>query len=337
MTVMITVGMSGFVLGPLLGGTALVHFKWQWLLLVNAPIALIACLGVRLGVPADRREDLTDDRLDLPGALLSVTAIGLACFSLTSGVDHGWTSGRTLGSVIGALVAAVAFGWHEGRTPEPMLDLSLFSNGTVRGATIAQLGTAIAMASVMFGLILHFQYAYGWSPMRAGLANLPIIVTMLAATPLSEWLAKQFGHRIACLVGALFLAGSLAGLSWGVDHGYLAIAVSMVAMTIGLRTVMTICAIALVDAMPSNRTSIGTALNDTAQEVGTSIGTSLIGTLIAALVTTQLPAGTWSHSLVSSFFHGERITYAVVAVIVGLVAAGGALTLTDSRSTEEPA
>ena len=36
-----------------------------------------------------------------------------------------------------------------------------------------------------------------------------------------------------------------------------------------------------------------------------------------------------------SFFHGERITYAVLAVIVGLVAAFGALTLTDSRSTEE--
>ena len=46
------------------------------------------------------------------------------------------------------------------------------------------------MASVMFGLILHFQYAYGWSPMRAGLANLPIIVTMIAATPFSEWLAR---------------------------------------------------------------------------------------------------------------------------------------------------
>ena len=41
-------------------------------------------------------------------------------------------------------------------------------------------------------------------------------------------------------------------------------------MTVGLRTVMTICAVALVDAMPSNRTSIGAALNDTAQEVGTS-------------------------------------------------------------------
>lgn len=218
-----------------------------------------------------------------------------------------------------------------------MLDLRLFSNGTVRGAAIAQIGTAIAMAAVMFGLILHFQYAYGWSPVRAGLANLPIIVTMIAATPLSEWLAGRFGHRIACLVGAACLAGSLAGLSWGVDHGYGAIAACMVLMTIGLRTVMTICAIALVDAMPSNRTSIGTALNDTAQEVGTSIGTAMVGTLIAALVTTQLPAGTWSGALVASFFHGERITYAVLAVVVGLVAAGGALTLTDSHATEEAA
>ncbi|MFB8085719.1 MFS transporter [Streptomyces sp. NPDC055992] len=335
MTVMIIVGMSGFVLGPLLGGTALAHVRWEWLLIVNAPIALIACIGVRLGVPADRPEDLTKDRLDVPGAALSVAAIGLACYSLTSGVEHGWLSAITLASVVGALVAGFAFVRHERRSAAPMLDLRVFSNGTVRGATIAQIGTSIAMASVMFGLILHFQYAYGWSPVRAGLANLPIIVTMLMATPLSEWLARRFGHRIACLVGAACLAGSLAGLSWGVEHGYAVIAVCMVLMTVGLRTVMTICAVALVDAMPSNRTSIAAALNDTAQEVGTSVGTAVVGTLIAALVTTQLPAGVWSGDLVSSFFHGERITYALLAVVVGLVAAGGALSLTDSRSVEE--
>src|SRR6185436_656338 len=109
-------------------------------------------------------------------------------------------------------------------------DLSLFSNGTVRGATIAQAGTSIAMAGGMFGLILHFQYAYGWSPVKAGLANVPRIVTILAATPFSEWLARRFGPRIACLVGAAFLAGSLAGLSWAVDQGYAAIEVCMVLM-----------------------------------------------------------------------------------------------------------
>ncbi|MDO7868140.1 MFS transporter [Nocardioides jiangxiensis] len=335
MTVMIVVGMSGFVLGPLLGGTALAHVGWEWLLLVNAPVALVAWVGVRLGVPADRQEDLTRDGLDLPGAVLSIATIGLACYTLTSGVDHGWTALTTLGAGVGAVLAALGFVAHERRTPEPMLDLGLFRNGTVRGATIAQVGSSIAMAGVMFGLILHFQFAFGWSPVRAGLANLPLILTMLLAAPISEGLGKRLGHRRATLVGALLLAGSLAGLAWGLDHGYAVIAACIVVMTVGLRTVMTICAVALVDAMPANRTSLGAALNDTAQEVGTSIGTAVVGTLIAALVTVTLPAGVWSDALVASFFHGERVTYAVLAVVVGLVVGLGARALTDSRSVEE--
>ncbi|MGG5259866.1 MFS transporter [Phycicoccus avicenniae] len=335
MTVMIVVGMSGFVLGPLLGGTALAHVRWEWLLLVNAPIALLAWVGVRLGVPADCPEDLTHDRLDLPGAVLSIATIGLGCYALTSGVEHGWLSPVTLGAVAGSVLALVAFLRHERRTPEPMLDLSLFAGGTVRGATIAQVGTSIVMAGVMFGLILHFQYAYGWSPVRAGLANLPMIATMLLATPLAEGLVRRFGHRVACLVGAVLLAVALAGMALGVPHGYPAIAAAMVVMTAGLRIVMTICAVALVEAMPENRTSIGTALNDTAQEVGTSIGTAVVGTLVALLVTTVLPAGTWSPALVASFFHGEQVTYALLAVVVGALGVAGALALTDSRSVEE--
>lgn len=337
MTVMIIVGMSGFILGPVLGGTALTHVGWEWLLLVNAPIALIAFVGVRLGVPADDRAGLTSDRLDLPGAALSILAIGLGCYTLTAGIEHGWMSVWTLGSAAGAVLALVGFIWRERSATQPMLDLKIFSNGTVRGAVIAQVGTSVAMAGVMFGLILHFQYAYGWSPMKAGLANLPLILTMILATPLSEYLAKRFGHRIACLIGAGFLTLSLVGMAWGVQHGYLVIAISMVMLTIGLRTVMTICAVALVGAMPSNRTSMGTALNDTAQEVGTSVGTAVIGTLIAALVTTSLPTGMWSSELVASFFHGERIAYAVLAVAVGVIATWGALTLTNSRETDEHA
>ena len=337
MTIMIIVGMSGFILGPLLGGTALAHIRWEWLLVVNAPIALIAWIGVRLGVSADHKDDLTKDKLDLPGALLSIVTIGLACYTATSGAEYGWTSLATVGSAIGAAAALLLFIWREHHTPEPVLDLKIFRNGTIRGASIAQVGTAIAMAGVMFDLILHFQYAYHWSPVRAGLANLPMIVTMLAATPLSEWLVKAFGHRIACFIGAVFLAGSMGGLAWAVAHGYTAIAVCMVLFTIGLRIVMTTCAIALVDEMPKNRTSLGTALNDTAQEVGTSIGTAIVGTLIAVLVTKNLPAGVWDSSLIATFFHGERLSFIVLAIVVGIVAGWGALTLTDARTVENSA
>src|SRR4051812_44965988 len=113
MTLMIVVGMSGFVLGPLLGGTALAHVGWEWLLVVNAPIALIAWAGVRTGVPADRSQDLTHDALDLPGAVLSVATIGLGCYTLTSGVEHGWLSGPTCASALGAVAAVAAFVRHE--------------------------------------------------------------------------------------------------------------------------------------------------------------------------------------------------------------------------------
>lgn len=336
MTVMIVVGMCGFLLGPLLGGIVLTHVSWEWLLLVNAPIALLAWIGVRLGVPADRPEDLTADRLDLPGAALSIATIGLACYAMTSGVEHGWLSPLTLGVAIGSVAALIAFIWHERRTEAPMLDLSLFSLGTIRGAAVAQVGTSIAMAGVMFALILHFQYAWGWSPMRAGLANLPIIIMMIVATPISEGLVQRFGHRVTCLIGAGLLTVSLVGMAWGVEHSYLAIAVCMVVMTVGLRTVMIICAVALVRAMPANRTSIGTALNDTAQEVGTSVGTAVVGTMVALLVTQVLPSGTWDAELTASFFHGERITFLVLAVVVGVIAAWGASTLSDSRDVEEP-
>jgi len=292
-------------------------------------------MGVRIGVPADDPDQLTHDSLDLPGALLSVAAIGLGCYTFTSGVLHGWLSWQTLGSAIGALIALAAFLVHERRTAEPMLDLKLFGRGTVRGASLAQLATAIAMAAVMFGLILHFQYAYGWSPVKAGLANFPLIVTMLLASPLAENLVTRFGHRMACLIGSAFLAGSLVGMAWAVEVGYLAIVVFMVTFTIGLRVVMTTCAVALVDAMPSNRTSLATSLNDTAQEVGTSIGTAFIGSMIAVLVTKVLPDGVWSDALVSSFFHGERVAFLALALVVGVIAGWGSLTLTDSHATEE--
>jgi len=334
-TLMMVVGMSGFVLGPLLGGTMLAHLPWQWLLLVNAPIALIAALGIRFGVPADSAEGLTKDRLDLPGAALSVLTIGLACYTLTSGIENGWMSPITVAVGLGSVASLVLFIVRERRAASPMLDLSLFRLGTVRGAAIAQIGTSVAMTGVMFALILHFQYAWGWSPMQAGLANLPLIATMILATPITEWLVRRLGHRIACLVGAGLLTVGLGMMAWSVEQNYVAIALAMVVMTIGLRTVMTICAVALVGAMPANRTSMGAALNDAAQEVGTSIGTAVVGTLIAVLVTTVLPDGVWSPELVSAFFHGEQIVFVILAVAVGLIAGVGALTLTSARTVDE--
>ncbi|WP_249028141.1 hypothetical protein [Rathayibacter tritici] len=212
--------------------------------------------SARLGVPADRRADLTSEPLDLPGTLLTIAAIGLGCYTLTSGVQNGWLSLVTIACAAGTVAAVAGCVVRERRAASPMIDLTIFRAGPVRGAALTQLGASVAFASVLFGLILHFQYAYGWSLVRVGLANLPVIVTMLAATPITERLAARLGHRAACPVGTGLLVGALVGMAWAVDRGYLAIAVMMVVLTVGLRTIMTICAVALVEAMPANRTSV---------------------------------------------------------------------------------
>ncbi|MET3804245.1 hypothetical protein ABIB25_001231 [Nakamurella sp. UYEF19] len=54
-----------------------------------------------------------------------------------------------------------------------------------------------------------------------------------------------------------------------------------------------------------------------------------------ALVVTVLPEGTWSPGLVNSYFHGERVAYLVLTVLVGMVAVLGALTMDDSRTADE--
>jgi hypothetical protein len=124
-------------------------------------------------------------------------------------------------------------------------------------------------------------------------------------------------------------------MAWSVEHGYLAIALCMVGMTIGLRIIMTICAVALIDAMPEQQTSIGAALNDTAQELGTSVGIATVGTVLAAVIGSQLPTGTWTTAMVSPFFTGERTAYLVLALLVGAIATWRQHP-TNSRSTEKP-
>lgn len=335
-SLMMVVGMSGFALGPIGAGTVLAHIRWQWLLLINLPIALVAVLGVWRGVPADEPEDLHPAPLDIPGALLTMASIGLFSYTFTSGVDHGWRARTTIACGVGAVVAMAAFVWRERTAREPMLDLSLFRNRTVRGASFTQLGSNVAMAGAMFAMMMHFQYALGWSPMKAGLANLPFVITMLAATPFIERLVAAVGHRVSCLIGTVLLIVSLLGLTYAMGRPYWVLALAMVVLTIGLRIIMTICAVALVEAMPENRTSIGAAINDTAQELGTSVGISIVGTVLAAVVGTLLPAGAWDRSFVELFFHGERVTYLVLAAVVAVVSLWGSSTLTDSRSADEP-
>ena len=118
-------------------------------------------------------------------------------------------------------------------------------------------------------------------------------------------------------------------------RGYLWCAVGMLIMTAGMRIIMTTGAVALVGALPESHTSIGSALNDTAQELGNAVGVAIVGTVMAAVVGSSLPQGAWDAAMVDGFVHSQQISFAILAGIVLIMGCIGVRTLTDSTQTEE--
>ncbi|MEX3515300.1 MULTISPECIES: MFS transporter [unclassified Corynebacterium] len=336
-SLMVVIGMSSMVAGPILAGGALGAVNWKWLVFINTPIALVAVAGVLWGVPRDEADSLHAAPIDWPGTVLTVLAMASTCFLLTSGADYGWTATPTVLAAVIAVASLAGFIWREKTARHPMVDLALFQIPTVRGAALAQVGSSLAQMGSMFLLIMHFQYALGWSPVVAGLANLPFIVVMLAAQPVAENLVTRFGHRVTCCIAAASLVVGLLVEALGIRAGYWVIALGMAALSFGLRIIMVVCAVALIESVPKDRTSLGTAINDVTQELGTSFGSAVVGTLLAVLVAQTLPAGAWSAEFTDTFFGGEQVIFVVLAVLVGLVAGYGCSTLTDSRTADEHA
>ena len=158
---------------------------------------------------------------------------------------------------------------------------------------------------------------------------------MLAVGPLVDGLVARIGHRRTSLIGLVCVLVALVIWIEALTRGYLWCAVGMLIMTAGMRIIMTTGAVALVGALPESHTSIGSALNDTAQELGNAVGVAIVGTVMAAVVGQSLPQGAWDAAMVDGFVHSQQISFAILAGIVLIMGCIGVRTLTDSTQTEE--
>lgn len=330
-----SVAMAGFALGPILSGLAVEHLSWHILLLANAPVALIAVLGVFFGIDRDDPAERRGTRLDVPGALLSMTTLATALYAFTSGVEHGWTSAITLGCFALAVGAGIGFVVRERTATDPMLDIDLLMRPIVRGSAIVQISVMLSMVGAMYGLTQQFQFAWGWSPLEAGFANIPFVVAMFAASPLADWLIAHRGQRHSAIIGGAFAVTGLVILAFAVSHSYPLVAVGIVTLVFGVRITMTSSALSLMGDLPETHTSVGAALNDTSQELGNAIGVAIVGTVMAIIVGTHLPEGAWPAHLAHNFIHAEQIALGIIACLVAALVALGARSLTNSTQTEE--
>ena len=311
------------------------RLPWEVLILVNVPVTALAVAGVSWGIPADDPSTLRRSGSDVLGAILSMAALTLSLYALTLGVSDGWTAATTLGCAAAAVASIVGFVARERTATDPMLDLSMLARPAVRGGMLLQTSVMTAMVGMGFATTQLLQFAWHWSPMQAGFGTLPMVAGMFGAAPLTDRLVTAVGHRRTCLVGVGLVLSGLGAVGFFVSHGYVAVGIGMFVMAAGVRLVMTTCAIALLESLPETHTSMGSALNDAAQELGNSVGVAVVGTVMAAVVGVLLPQGVWGQALVHEFIHGLQIACGVLAGVLVLVATLGVRSLTDSHTLEK--
>jgi EmrB/QacA subfamily drug resistance transporter len=283
MAIGIWAGVSALALaiGPLVGGLLTQHLDWSWIFFVNVPIGILAIVASFVLIP-ESKDESAEQRLDLPGLVTS--AIGL--FALTYGLiesnTHGWTSGRILGSFAVAVVMLVAFVLLERHQRLPMLDLSLFRNGTFAGANLAVLLVALAMFGVFFFVSLYMQGILGYSAVQAGAAFLPMTVLIILFAPVAGKLSDKIGSRLLMTGGMLLVATQLIWFSRQDEHSsYMNLLPGLLVGGMGMALVMTPSAAAAVRALPVDKSGVGSAVLNAFRQVGGSIGIALMGAIMA--------------------------------------------------------
>jgi EmrB/QacA subfamily drug resistance transporter len=283
MAIGIWAGVSAMALaiGPLVGGLLTEHISWSWIFFVNVPIGVIAIAASLLLIPESKDESV-EQRLDLPGLLTS----GISLFALTYGLieanTYGWTSSRILGAFAVAVAMLVAFVLLETRQRLPMLDLSLFRNGTFAGANLAVLLVALAMFGVFFFVSLYMQGVLGYSAVQTGAAFLPLTILIMLTAPIAGKSSDRFGSRWLMTVGMILIAIQLFYFSrLGVEESYWNILPAMILGGFGMSMVMTPSAAAAVRALPVDKAGVGSAVLNAFRQVGGSMGIAVIGAIMA--------------------------------------------------------
>jgi MFS family permease len=322
MTLISTVGLVGLGIGPTAGGFVLAVAPWQVLLLINVPIAVLAFIAIRAGIPADDATELHNDPIDVSGAILGTATIVLGLLAPTFFVNDGagsWLPWTATGVTI---VLATVFALRERAAKYPLLDLHLVSRPLVSSGLAYKAATGLAVAGMGYMVTLQLQLDWGWPPYLASIGMLPQVVVLIFGGPLSNRFIARVGLERAAWQSAITVVVGLAVYGLLGHFGYVWIAIALVLVAAGVRVNGVAAGTNVLKGLPANRTSIGAALVDTASQVATAVGIAVTGTILAAIFVGDIAKSNWTSGQTSQFeeavmIAGNTLTL-LAAVFVGL-------------------
>ena len=326
---------AGGAAGVLLGGVLTEFLGWEWVLLVNVPIALIAAmLAPRLLVES---RHATATSFDILGAVSVTAGLALLVYGLVNTVDVGWGSGETLALLAGALALIAIFVAIEARSRNPLMPFSIFRLRTLRGANLVGILIGMSLFSMFFFISLYVQQVLGYEPLEAGLAYVPLSVLIILSAGGASQLVTRVGFKPTLIAGMLLIS---VGLLWfsrvsAPDGSYVGdVLFPSMIVAVGLGFAFVTSTIAAVTGTEPDEAGLASGLINTSQQVGGALGLAIAAT-VANSTTSDLFASGETNRLVA-LNEGFQDAFLVCAGF-GILGAILAAVLISSRDSREHA
>ncbi|TDW76400.1 DHA2 family efflux MFS transporter permease subunit [Kribbella pratensis] len=284
----------GMPLGPIVGGLLLDHAGWQWIFLMNVPIAFIAALAVTLLVPETRSSNRP--AIDWLGIVLSSTGLAALVYGVTKAGESSWTDGVTIMFLGLAVVLIAGFLVWQRRNREPLIELRLFSERVFTGGAVLLTVSVFAIFGLLFTMPQYFQGINGSDALHTGLKLLPFIGGMTIGAKLAEPVEARIGTRLVVMTGFVVMAvGFALGAFTDLGTGYGYTASWFVVVGFGLGCSMPQAMNAALGVLDPERAGTGSGLLQAFRQVGGTVGVAVLGTVLNSvyrhdLDTTGLPA-----------------------------------------------
>ncbi|MFF4238194.1 MFS transporter [Actinomadura geliboluensis] len=270
--------------GPIVAGLLVENVNWESVFFLNAPLGLVALL-VGFWVIRESRDEEAAGSFDLPGVALLTGALFALVWGLIKAGEHGFGDAVPLVSFAASAVLFAVFAWNELRAENPLLPLGLFRSVSLSAATGLIVLGFFAMFGTIFFLTLYLQQVHGMSPVDAGVRLLPMTAVFIVASPIAGALTSRFGPRLPLVLGMVFTAAAMFGLSRvGVDAAYVQLWPWFILIGLAFGMVLVAGTEAIVGNAPAHLAGVAGGLQQTASQVGGVLGTSVLGVLLSTKV-----------------------------------------------------